>query len=81
MAWTMAMTESDTGWTPAGGKRPRPQLHPWIRKPAAWSGGVQPGSNRVILFVDVDGDSTFGSVPITLLAFVRFLAAEVPTSA
>ncbi len=70
MAWTLTMAEEDTGWVPVpeGG-----QTHPIFPLDPA-SGGVigevQPGRNRVLVFVDVDGDSTFSGVPDTLLAFV-----------
>jgi hypothetical protein len=69
-AWTLAMADEDTGWVPVpeGG-----QTHPIFPLDPA-SGGVigevQPGRNRVLVFVDVDGDSTFSGVPDTLLAFV-----------
>lgn len=69
-AWTLTVAEDDTGWVPApeGGK-----AHPIF--PLDSAGGsvveeVSPGLNRLLVFVDVDGDSTFSGVPDSLLAFV-----------
>ncbi len=65
MAWTMHITEEDTGWVPA----PLEQANfAWL-DPAAESpvAEVKPGPNRMIVFVDVDGDSTFSGVPDSLL--------------
>jgi hypothetical protein len=81
MAWTMAITEEDTGWVPA------PETGQAL--PFSWldpvSGGiineVKPGNSRAVLFVDVDGDSTFSGIPDTLLSFVPdSLSAAVPDS-
>jgi hypothetical protein len=70
MAWTMVMAEEDTGWVPApenGSTNPIFDLDP---EGGGVIGQVMPGHNRIVFFVDVDGDSTFSSVPDTLLAFV-----------
>jgi hypothetical protein len=70
MAWTLAMAEDDTGWVPTP-HGPMP-LTTFPLDPASGGviGEVVPGLARVILFLDVDGDSTFSIVPDTLLAFV-----------
>lgn len=66
MAWTMAITEEDTGWVPAP---ERPGTVYSVLEPG--TGGtvveVRPGINRMVLFADVDGDSAFGAVPDSLL--------------
>ena len=70
MAWTMAMAEEDTGWVPApedGSTNPIFDLDPMD---GGVIGEVKPGRNRIVFFVDVDGDSTFSGVPDTLLVFV-----------
>ena len=70
MAWTMVMTENDTGWVPTPrGRSPEPTF-PLTPESGGVIGEVAPGQTRVILFVDVDGDSTFSIVPDSLLAFV-----------
>jgi len=70
LAWTLAMAEEDTGWVPVP---ERGQAHPIFPLDPAGGGvigEVSPGRNRVLVFVDVDGDSTFSGVPDTMLAFV-----------
>ncbi len=70
MAWTMVMAEEDTGWVPApedGTTNPIFELDP---KVGGILGEVKPGRNRIVFFVDVDGDSTFSGIPDTLMAFV-----------
>lgn len=66
-AWAMALTDADTGYYPEPLGAGLGNLG-WLT-PA--EGGrlveVNPGLNRVIAFVDVDGDSAFGAVPDTLL--------------
>jgi len=65
MAWTMRVTEQDTGWVPI----PKDSgafasLVDSTESPVADAG---PGLVRMVLFVDVDGDSTFSSLPDSLL--------------
>jgi len=70
MAWTMVMAEEDTGWVPApedGTTNPIFELDP---EGGGVIGEVKAGHNRIVFFVDVDGDSTFSAIPDTLLAFV-----------
>ena len=74
MAWAMSITDSDTGYYPEPVTKGREKfgfLYPD-------SGGVieevTPGNSRIIAFVDVDRDSTFSSVPDTLL----FAAGKSP---
>lgn len=66
-AWAMAVTDADTGFYPEPRKDGREDFF-WL-SPAV--GGaleeVRPGLNRVIAFVDVDGDSAFSVIPDTLL--------------
>jgi hypothetical protein len=69
-AWSMKMAEEDTGWVPAPEDG---SAHPIFALDPAKGGileQVQPGRNRVVVFVDVDGDSTFSGVPDTMLAIV-----------
>jgi len=65
-AWTMAVTEEDSGWTPAPGK---PGTVYSTLDPAVGGTVVEaaPGLDRMVLFSDVDGDSTFSAVPDSLL--------------
>ncbi len=68
VAWTMQITDSDTGWVPV----PLPNANfAWL-DPASESSvlEVSAGSNRLIVFVDVDGDSTFSGVPDSLLGAI-----------
>jgi len=71
MAWSMAVGDVDTGWTP---QPVLPQEHPFAFVDPD-SGAVlheaHPGVNRVGFFVDVDGDSAYGPVPDSLLAPLR----------
>jgi len=66
LAWTMAVTEEDTGWVPAPNKPSTVYSH---LDPA--EGGtvveVRPGLNRMVMFSDVDGDSTFSAIPDSLV--------------
>jgi len=79
MAWTMAMAEEDTGWVPApedGTTNPIFDLDP---NTGGVIGEVKPGRNRIVFFVDVDGDSTFSGIPDTLLSFVPDSLRTSPT--
>lgn len=76
MAWTMKISDEDTGWVPI------PEANVTFstvdetgESPVL---GAGPGLVRMVLFVDVDGDSTFSSLPDSLLA--DHLAA-IPDSA
>jgi hypothetical protein len=67
MAFTLQISDADTGYVAVPAS---PRQHPMsVLLPD--TGGVvtkvKPGLNRLIAFVDVDADSTFGSVPDTLL--------------
>ncbi len=70
MAWTLAVSDEDTGWVPAPEDGSRNPI--FFLDPAGGSiiGEVKPGLSRAILFIDVDGDSTFSGIPDTLLAFI-----------
>jgi hypothetical protein len=70
MGWSLKMAEEDTGWVPApedGTTNPIFSLDP---ASGGVIGEVSPGLNRVLVFVDVDGDSTFSGIPDSMLAFV-----------
>ncbi|MCB1182946.1 Ig-like domain-containing protein [bacterium] len=82
MAWTMHVGEEDTGWVPtptpdANFARLTPDTTSTVRD-------VQPGSNRLVVFVDLDADSTFSGVPAALAGVAADSAAlargdSVPT--
>lgn len=70
MAFTLQISDADTGYVAVPAT---PRQHPMsVLLPD--TGGVvtkvKPGLNRLIAFVDVDDDSTFSSVPDTLLGSV-----------
>jgi hypothetical protein len=68
MAWTMPISEADTGWVPVALDRANfASLDPLAESPVA---DVQPGSNRLVVFIDVDGDSLFSGVPDSLLGAI-----------
>jgi len=61
--WTMAITEEDTGWVAAPQpERPRNQQVMAARDSAVLR-DVPPGLNRLVVFVDADGDSLLSSLP------------------
>ncbi len=65
MAWTMKITDLDSGWVPIPTEQANiAWLDPTAESPVA---EVKPGPNRLIVFVDVDGDSLFSGVPDSLL--------------
>jgi Bacterial Ig-like domain len=76
MAWSMAITDADTGYFP----------EPVAKEDQIFSvldpleGGtlekVSPGRNRVIAFVDIDSDSSFSAVPETLLFAERLAPVD-----
>ena len=79
MVWTMAVTEEDTGWVPA----PESGQAVTFSRLDPSTGGliteVKPGLSRAVMFVDVDGDSTFSGVPDSLLGVIPdSVAAAVP---
>lgn len=78
LAWTMAITDADTGYTGAPITAGTQSFH-WFQPTAVDTlTDVSPGRNRVIVFVDVDNDSTFSVVPDSLLGVARPLDAEEP---
>lgn len=70
MAWTLAVTEEDTGWVPAPEDGTRNPIFPLDPAGGSIIGEVKPGLSRAILFIDVDGDSTFSGIPDSLLTFI-----------
>ncbi len=68
MAWTMSITEDDTGWVPVSLDRANfGALDDTLESPL---GEVAAGNNRLVVFMDVDGDSLFSGVPDSLLGTV-----------
>jgi len=67
MAWAMTITESDTGWTPAPDKTNTTVYSVLTPEEGGAIAETPPGELRVVVFVDVDGDSTFSAIPDTLL--------------
>jgi hypothetical protein len=65
-AWSMVVAEEDTGWAP-GGPGPR---RTWPLDPAGGSvvDESKPGPQRIVVFVDVDADTTFSAVAGSLLS-------------
>jgi len=70
MAWTLAVAEEDTGWVPAPEDGTTNPIFPLDPVGGGFIGEVKPGRARVVVFVDVDGDSTFSGIPDSMLAFV-----------
>ena len=75
-AWAMSVTDADTGWTPEPVSAGR-QAIGWL-DPAAGgrSSKVFPYRNRVVVFVDIDGDSTFSAVPDSVYGPPATVAAD-----
>ncbi len=68
LAWTMSISEEDTGWVPVAlAQANYAALDPAIESPV---GDVLPGNNRLVVFMDVDGDSLFSGVPDSLLGAI-----------
>jgi len=65
---TLAITTSDTGWTPAPAAYDSLAMGFLDSALADTLRNVKPGRNRVILFADLDRDSTFSIVPESLIA-------------
>jgi len=66
-AWTLAIAEEDTGWVPApedGTRHPISDLDP---ERISTVTEVVPGNTRLIMFADLDRDSTFSAVPDSLV--------------
>ena len=65
-AWTIPITDADTGWVPVATTDVE---FSWL-EPDTTSvvTEVKPGVNRLILFVDIDGDSTFSGVHDSVFA-------------
>jgi Big-like domain-containing protein len=75
-AWALSVTDADTGWAPAPMARAKAAVG-WL-DPA--TGGSIPDAPphvvRVIVFVDIDGDSTFSAVPDSLYGFPGHAEAD-----
>jgi len=67
IAWTMAITDSDTGYYPKPLNVQRESFGYILPDSGGVIDEVPPGNNRIIAFVDVDSDSTFSAVPDTML--------------
>lgn len=70
MAWTLAVSDEDTGWVPAPEDGTLNHIFPLDPAGGSIIGEVKPGAARAILFVDVDGDSTFSGIPDSLLGWI-----------
>lgn len=75
MAWSQPITEADSGWVPA----PVAQGNFAFLQPDTVSvvAGAKPGINRLIVFADVDRDSTFSGVPDSLFGLPSLQALGV----
>lgn len=62
-AFTQRITDADTGWTPKPVAGPRANVQILDAVGGGLLENVEPGVNRVGLFVDVDRDTSFGPVP------------------
>ena len=67
VAWSMAITDADTGYSPAPAGAGQENFAFLDTLSGGVLGEVKPGSNRVMVFVDMDADSSFSAVPDTLL--------------
>ncbi len=70
MAWTLSISEEDTGWVPAPEDGTGNPIFPLDPAGGSIVGEVNPGTVRAIMFIDVDGDSTFSGIPDSLLTFI-----------
>ncbi|MEN8005429.1 MAG: Ig-like domain-containing protein [Candidatus Krumholzibacteriota bacterium] len=77
-AWTLSISEEDTGWVPAPEDGSSNPIFPLDPAAGGVIGEVKPGLSRAILFVDMDGDSTFSGIPDSLLAFLPDSLRVVP---
>lgn len=65
-AFALAVSAADTGWSPAPVDTNRAALG-WLDAATGGSvAGAPAGAGRVVVFVDLDADSTFGAVPDSL---------------
>jgi hypothetical protein len=63
LAWPMSITDVDTGWTAAPATVVVAGTQPVSRDTTTAIAGVTPGLNRLIFFVDADGDSLLSLLP------------------
>ncbi len=63
LGWAMVITEEDTGWTAAPASAVVPGTRPLARDTVATIAEVPPGLNRLVVFVDADGDSMLSALP------------------
>ncbi len=66
-AWASIITDADTGWVPAPVDTNRTNCFPLLAEGGSLVPEVKPGNNRVFVFADVDGDSTFGAIADSLV--------------
>jgi hypothetical protein len=78
-AWAEFISAADTGWVPAPADTNRTIFFPLSTEGGSLLTEVMPGSNRVFVFADVDGDSTFNAVPDSL--FPPHLLPDIPVIA
>ena len=63
LVWPLSISDPDTGWTAAPTDRVVPGTQPVDRDSLTSITEVQPGLNRLIFFVDADGDSMLSILP------------------
>jgi len=63
LAWSMAISEEDTGWTATPQEYPLPEKRVVPRGESFTFKSVPPGMNRLIFFVDANGDSMLTALP------------------
>ncbi len=67
LAWAMAVTDADTGYYPEPVDSTKITFGFLDPQDGGFLEEVNPGTNRVIAFVDVDADSSFSAIPDTIL--------------
>lgn len=78
-AFALSVSESDTGWSPEPLTGQRDALG-WLDPVTGGSIEEAPaGGNRVVVFVDLDADSTFSAIPDTLYGGVAPGSADTLT--
>lgn len=77
LAFTMVVTDTDTGYVAAPARRPQFAMSALLPDSGGVVTKVKPGVNRLVAFVDVDADSSFSAVPDTLLG--QAVAARTDT--
>lgn len=77
-AWTEIITDADTGWVPITVDSTRTTFFPLLAEGGSVVNEVKPGNNRVFVFADVDGDSTFSAIADSLIPEALLALMPVP---